>query len=168
MMIVKYISCLVFCALLSTPAVAGIWQLETTTLPPKEEYPKGVVTENFEQILRTYNIYMTAFSESDFHTMADQMDLTSPSLRWNNRLDVIDNFSFIKAHILEDYSYSDVSNISFITNAVGDHILWVKRSDKNSDGAELYKSYVMYGFKQINEGWKISSIINMTSLTSPF
>ena len=168
MTIVKYISCLVFCALLSSPAVAGIWQLETITLPPGEEYPKGVVAEDFEQILSTYNTYMHAFTESDFHAMADQLDLTSPSLRWNNRLDVIDNFSFIKAYILEDYSHSDVSDISFITNAVGDHILWVKRSDKNSDGAELYKSYVMYGFKQINEVWKISSIINMTSLRSPF
>ena len=152
---------------ISCMSFADRWELETTDAS-QVIYPSGVNPDDFEAILGIYNTYMTAFSDNDFHSMADQLDLTSTSLDWDNRLDVIDNFSFIKTHILEDYSYSDITDISFISIDSGGHILWVNRSDKNSEGVELYKSYVMYGFNQINEGWKISSIANLTNLKSPF
>ena len=168
MIIVRYVSCLVFCALLSGPAVAGIWQLETTTLPPKEEYPKGVVTEDFEQILGTYNTYMHAFTKSDFHTMADQMDFNSKSLTWRNRLDAIDNFSFIKDHILPDYSHSDAFAISFIAPKVGGYVLSVKRIDKNDSGKRISSAWSFYEFQKTDAEWKISSITRLPSLRSPF
>jgi hypothetical protein len=168
MIIVRYVSCLVFCALLSGPAVAGIWQLEMTTLPPKEEYPKGVVTEDFEQILGTYNTYMHAFTESDFHTMADQMDFKSKSLAWSNRLDAIDNFSFIKDHILPDYSHSDAFDISFISTKVGGYVLSVKRIYKNESGKRISSAWGFYEFKEVDNNWKISNIMTIPSLRSPF
>ena len=168
MIIVRYVSCLVFCALLSGPAVAGIWQLETTTLPPKEEYPKGVVTEDFEQILGTYNTYMHAFTESDFHTMADQMDFKSKSLAWSNRLDAIDNFSFIKDHILPDYSHSDAFDISFISPKVGGYVLFIQRIDKNVYDDRISSGWSFYEFQKTDTEWKISSITNLPSLRSPF
>ncbi len=152
---------------ISFMSFADRWELETTDVS-QIIYPSGVNPDDLEAILRTYNTYMTSFSENDFHSMADQLDLRSTSLDWDNRLDVIDNFSFIKAHILQNYSHSDITDISFVTTDMGDHILWVKRADKNTDGSDLYKSYVMYGFNQLSEGWKISSIINLTSLRSPF
>ena len=168
MIIVRYVSCLVFCALLSGPAVAGIWQLETTTLPPKEEYPKGVVTEDFEQILGTYNTYMHAFTESDFHTMADQMDFKSKSLAWSNRLDAIDNFSFIKDHILPDYSHSDAFDISFISPKVGGYVLFIQRIDKNASDDRISSAWSFYEFIEVDNNWKISNVMTIPSLRSPF
>ena len=42
----------------SSPAIACDWELETTVLPPKAEYPKCLIAKDFEQILTTYNTYM--------------------------------------------------------------------------------------------------------------
>ena len=121
MTIVRYISCLVFCAVLSSPAVAvsGIWDLETTVLPPVEDYPKGVVAEDFEQVLTAYNTYMKAFSAEDYFTIADQLELSSEWIKWKTKLDVVDNFSFIRTHILANYSHSEVKDVSFIAHEVG-------------------------------------------------
>ena len=167
MMIVRHISCLVFCALLSTPAVAGIWALETTEVP-QAVYPVNVDPVDFEAILTTYNTYMTAFGESDFLTMADQMDFKSKSLTWSNRLDAIDNFSFIKDHILPDYSHSDTFGISFISPKVGGYVLLVKRIDKNDSGNRISSAWGFYEFKEVDNNWKISNIMTIPSLRSPF
>jgi len=167
MIIVRYVSCLFVCALLSSPAVAGIWALETTEVP-QVTYPLNVDSVDFEAILTTYNIYMTAFAESDFHTMADQMDFKSKSLTLSNRLDAIDNFSFIKDHILPDYSHSDAFDISFISPKVGGYVLSVKRIYKNESGKRISSAWGFYEFKEVDNNWKISNIMTIPSLRSPF
>ena len=167
MIAVRYVSCLFVCALLSSPAVAGIWALETTEVP-QASYPLNVDSVDFEAILTTYNIYMTAFAESDFHTMADQMDFKSKSLTWSNRLDAIDNFSFIKDHILPDYYHSDAFDISFISTKVGGYVLSVKRIYKNESGKRISSAWGFYEFKEVDNNWKISNIMTIPSLRSPF
>ena len=167
MIIVRYVSCIFVCALLSSPAAAGIWALETTEVP-QATYPLNVDPVDFEAILTAYNTYMTAFAESDFHTMADQMDFKSKSLTWSNRLDAIDNFSFIKDHILPDYSHSDAFAISFIAPKVGGYVLSVKRIDKNDSGKRISSAWGFYEFKEVDNNWKISNIMTIPSLRSPF
>ena len=167
MIAVRYVSCLFVCALLSSPAVAGIWALETTEVP-QAAYPLNVDPVDFEAILTTYNTYMSAFGESDFLTMADQMDFKSKSLTWSNRLDAIDNFSFIKDHILPDYSHSDAFGISFISPKVGGYVLSVKRIDKNDSGKRISSAWGFYEFKEVDNNWKISNIMTIPSLRSPF
>ena len=167
MIIVRYVSCIFVCALLSSPAVAGIWALETTEVP-QATYPLNVDPVDFEAILTTYNTYMTAFAESDFHTMADQMHFKSKSLTWRNRLDAIDNFSFIKDHILPDYSHSDAFAISFISPKVGGYVLSVKRIDKNDSGKRISSAWGFYEFKEVDNNWKISNIMTIPSLRSLF
>jgi len=167
MIAVRYVSCLFACALLSSPAVAGIWALETTEVP-QASYPLNVDSVDFEAILTTYNIYMTAFAESDFHTMADQMDFKSKSLTWSNRLDAIDNFSFIKDHILPDYSHSDAFGIFFISPKVGSYVLFIQRIDKNASGDRISSSWSFYAFQKTDKEWKISSITRLPGLRSPF
>ena len=164
---VRYVSCLFVCALLSSPAAAGIWALETTEVP-QATYPLNVDPVDFEAILTAYNTYMTAFAESDFHTMADQMHFKSKSLTWRNRLDAIDNFSFIKDHILPDYSHSDAFAISFISPKVGGYVLSVKRIDKNDSGKRISSAWGFYEFKEVDNNWKISNIMTIPSLRSPF
>jgi len=151
----------------STTATAGIWALETTEVP-QATYPLNVDPVDFEAILTAYNTYMTAFAESDFHTMADQMDFKSKSLTWSNRLDAIDNFSFIKDHILPDYSHSDAFAISFIAPKVGGYVLSVKRIDKNDSGKRISSAWGFYEFKEVDNNWKISNIMTIPSLRSPF
>ena len=170
MTIVRYISCLVFCAVLSSPAVAvsGVWDLETTILPTKDEYPKGVLVEDFEQVLTAYNTYMEAFLAEDYLTIADQLELSSERIKWKTKLDVVDNFSFIRSHILANYSYSEVKDVSFIAPEVGGYSLFVTRKDKTADGTTLWEGIVIYGFRRVQDKWKISSILNMPSLTAPF
>ena len=109
----RYIFILVILFVFPTVSAAEIWELETTEVP-QATYPLSLDPVDFEAILTTYNTYMTAFGKSDFHAMADQMDFKSKSLTWSNRLDAIDNFSFIKDHILPDYSYSDGLDISIV------------------------------------------------------
>jgi len=170
MTIVRYISCLVFCAVLSSPAVAvsGKWNLESTMLPPVEDYPKGVVIEDFEQVLTAYNTYMKAFTAEDYLTVADQLELSSEWIKWKTKLDVVDNFSFIRTHILANYSHSEVKDVSFIAPEVGGYSLFVTRSDKSVDGTTLWEGIVIYGFRRVQDKWKISSIMNLPSLRSPF
>ena len=172
MTIVRYILCLVFCAVLSSSAVAvavsGIWNLETTVLPPAEDYPKGVVAEDFEQVLTAYNTYMNAFSAEDYLTVADQLELSSKWIKWKTKLDVVDNFSFIRSHILANYSHSEVKDVSFIAPQVGGYSLFVTRKDKTADGTTLWEGIVIYGFRRVQDKWKISSILNLPSLKSPF
>ena len=151
----------------STTATAGIWALETTEVP-QATYPLNVDPVDFEAILTAYNTYMTAFAESDFHTMADQMHFKSKSLTWRNRLDAIDNFSFIKDHILPDYSHSDAFAISFIAPKVGGYVLSVKRIDKNDSGKRISSAWGFYEFKEVDNNWKISNIMTIPSLRSPF
>tara|TARA_B110000240_G_C13325224_1_gene378862 strand:+ start:68 stop:529 length:462 start_codon:yes stop_codon:yes gene_type:complete len=151
----------------SVTATAGIWTLETTEVP-QATYPHNVDPVDFEAILTTYNTYMTAFAESDFHTMADQMDFNSKSLNWRNRLDAIDNFSFIKDHILPDYSHSDAFAISFISPKVGGYVLSVKRIDKNDSGKRISSAWGFYEFKEVDNNWKISNIMTIPSLRSLF
>ena len=164
---VRYVSCLFVCALLNSPAVAGIWALETTEVP-QATYPFNIDPGDFEAILTTYNTYMTAFAESDFHTMADQMHFKSKSLAWRSRLDAIDNFSFIKDHILPDYSHSDAFGISFISPKVGGYVLFIQRIDKNASGDRISSSWSFYAFQKTDTEWKISSITRLPSLRSPF
>ena len=158
---------MILCAMFSVTATAGIWTLETTEVP-QASYPLNVDSVDFEAILTTYNIYMTAFAESDFHTMADQMDFKSKSLAWSNRLDAIDNFSFIKDHILPNYSHSDAFAISFISPKVGGYVLSVKRIDKNDSGKRISSAWGFYEFKEVDNNWKISNIMTIPSLRSPF
>ena len=167
MIIVRYVSCIFVCALLGSPAVAGILALETTEVP-QAAYPLNVDPVDFEAILTTYNTYITAFGESDFLTMADQMDFKSKSLTWSNRLDAIDNFSFIKDHILPDYSHSDAFDISFISPKVGGYVLSVKRIYKNDSGKRISSAWGFYEFKEVENNWKISNIMTIPSLRSPF
>jgi hypothetical protein len=155
------------CALLNSPAVAGIWALETTEVP-QATYPFNVDPGDFEAILTTYNTYMTAFAESDFHTMANQMDFKSKSLNWSNRFDAVDNFSFIKDHILPDYSHSDAFAISFISPKVGGYVLSVKRIHKNDSDKRISSAWGFYEFKEVDKNWKISNIMTIPSLRSPF
>ena len=158
---------MILCAMFSVTATAGIWTLETTEVP-QATYPLNVDPVDFEAILTAYNTYMTAFAESDFHTMADQMDFKSKSLAWSNRLDAIDNFSFIKDHILPDYSHSDTFGISFISPKVGGYVLSVKRIDKNDSGNRISSAWGFYEFKEVDNNWKISNTMTIPSLRSPF
>jgi len=159
----------VFCAVSISPtvAVSGIWALESTMLPPIEDYPKGVVAEDFEQVLTAYNTYMKAFSAEDYLTVADQLELSSEWIKWKTKLDVVDNFSFIRTHILANYSHSEVKDVSFIAPQVGGYVLFVTRKDKTADGTTLWEGIVIYGFKRIQDKWKISSILNLPRLESP-
>ena len=158
---------MILCAMFSVTATAGIWALETTEVP-QATYPLNVDPVDLEAILTTYNTYMTAFAESDFHTMADQMHFKSKSLAWRSRLDAIDNFSFIKDHILPDYSHSDAFAISFIAPKVGGYVLSVKRIDKNDSGKRISSAWGFYEFKEVDNNWKISNIMTIPSLRSPF
>ena len=158
---------MILCAMFSVTATADIWALETTEVP-QAIYPLNVDPVDFEAILTAYNTYMTAFAESDFHTMADQMDFKSKSLAWSNRLDAIDNFSFIKDHILPDYSHSDAFDISFISPKVGGYILSVKRIDKNDSGKRISSAWGFYEFKEVDNNWKISNVMTIQKLISPF
>jgi hypothetical protein len=158
---------MILCAMFSVTATAGIWALKTTEVP-QATYPLNVDPVDFEAILTAYNTYMTAFAESDFHTMADQMHFKSKSLAWRSRLDAIDNFSFIKDHILPDYSHSDAFDISFISPKVGGYVLSVKRIDKNDSGKRISSAWGFYEFKEVDNNWKISNIMTIPSLRSPF
>ena len=158
---------MILCAMFSVTATAGIWALKTTEVP-QATYPLNVDPVDFEAILTAYNTYMTAFAESDFHTMADQMHFKSKSLAWRSRLDAIDNFSFIKDHILPDYSHSDAFDISFISPKVGGYVLSVKRIDKNDSGKRISSAWSFYEFQKTDAEWKITSITSLPSLRSPF
>ena len=164
---IKFIGFIVIYAAFSICATAGILKLETTD-GPQAIYPLDVDPVDFEAILTTYNTYMTAFGKSDFHAMADQMDFKSKSLTWSNRLDAIDNFSFIKDHILPDYSHSDAFAISFISPKVGGYVLSVKRIDKNDSGKRISSAWGFYEFKEVDNNWKISNVMSIPSLRSPF
>jgi hypothetical protein len=96
------------------------------------------------------------------------MDFKSKSLAWSNRLDAIDNFSFIKDHILPDYSHSDAFDISFISTKVGGYVLSVKRIYKNESGKRISSAWGFYEFKEVDNNWKISNIMTIPSLRSPF
>ena len=158
---------MILCAMFSVTATAGIWALETTEVP-QATYPHNVDPVDFEAILTTYNTYMNAFAESDFLAMADQMDFKSKSLTWSNRLDAIDNFSFIKDHILPDYSHSDAFDISFISPKEGSYVLSVKRIEKDLDGIRIGSAWSFYEFKETSNHWKISKIMTIPGLISPF
>jgi len=163
----RYIFILVILFFFPTVSTAEIWELETTEVP-QATYPLSLDPVDFEAILTTYNTYMTAFAESDFHTMADQMDFKSKSLTWSNRLDAIDNFSFIKDHILPDYSHSDAFGISFISPKVGGYVLFIQRIDKNDSGKRISSAWGFYEFKEVDNNWKISNVMSIPSLRSPF
>jgi len=163
----RYIFILVILFVFPTVSTAEIWELETTEVP-QATYPLSLDPVDFEAILTTYNTYMTAFGKSDFHAMADQMDFKSKSLAWSNRLDAIDNFSFIKDHILQDYDHSEAFDISFISPKVGGYVLSVKRIDKNDSGKRISSAWGFYEFKEVDNNWKISNIMTIPSLRSPF
>ena len=163
----RYIFILVILFFFPIVSKAEIWNLETTEVP-QATYPLSLDPEDFEAILTTYNTYMAAFGESDFHAMTDQMDFKSKSLTWRNRLDAIDNFSFIKDHILQDYDHSDAFDISFISPKVGGYVLSVKRIDKNASGDRISSAWSFYEFQKADAEWKISSITRLPSLRSPF
>jgi hypothetical protein len=167
MSLVRYSFLILSLLLISPLSFAEIWKLETT-LVPQEKYPVSVDPIDFSAILTTYNTYMDAFANSDFHIMADQMDFKSQALSWNNRLDAIDNFSFIKDHILQDYAYSDVKDISFIVPKIGGYVLSVRRIERNLDGIRIGSAWSFYEFQKTDEEWKISSVFNSPSLKSPF
>ena len=77
MRIIGCIACLITWGMLSSPAVAEIWELENTTLPPKSEYPEGVDAKDFEGVLNAYNAYINAFAAEDYLTMADLVIFSS-------------------------------------------------------------------------------------------
>ena len=164
---IKFIGFIIIYATFSICATAGILKLETTEVP-QAIYPLDVDPVDFEAILTTYNTYMTGFGKSDFHAMADQMDFKSKSLTWSNRLDAIDNFSFIKDHILPDYSHSDAFDISFISPKVGGYVLSVKRIDKNDSGKRISSAWGFYEFQEVDNNWKISNVMTLPKLSSPF
>ena len=164
---IKFIGFIIIYAAFSICATAGILKLETTEVP-QAIYPLDVDPVDFEAILTTYNTYMTAFEDSDFHAMADQMDFKSKSLTWSNRLDAIDNFSFIKDHILPDYSHSDAFDISFISPKVGGYVLFIQRIDKNASDDRISSAWSFYEFIEVDNNWKISNVMTIPSLRSPF
>ena len=163
----RYIFILVILFVFPTVSTAEIWELETTEVP-QATYPLSLDPVDFEAILTTYNTYMAGFGKSDFHAMADQMDFKSKSLTWSNRLDAIDNFSFIKDHILPDYSHSDAFDISFISPKVGGYVLSVKRIDKNDSGKRISSAWGFYEFQKVDNNWKISNVMTLPKLSSPF
>ena len=163
----RYIFLLVILFGFPTVSTAEIWELETTEVP-QATYPLSLDPVDFEAILTTYNTYMTAFAESDFHAMADQMHFKSKSLAWRSRLDAIDNFSFIKDHILPDYSHSDAFDISIISPKVGGYVLSVKRIYKNESGKRISSAWGFYEFKEVDNNWKISNIMTIPSLRRLF
>ena len=77
MRIIGFIACIFTCGVLSSPAIAAMWELETTTLPPKSEYPEGVDATDFEGVLNAYNAYINAFAAEDYLTMADLVIFSS-------------------------------------------------------------------------------------------
>ena len=163
----RYIFILVILFVFPTVSAAEIWELETTEVP-QATYPLSLDPVDFEAILTTYNTYMTGFGKSDFHAMADQMDFKSKSLTWSNRLDAIDNFSFIKDHILPDYSHSDAFDISFISPKVGGYVLFIQRIDKNASDDRISSAWSFYEFIEVDNNWKISNVMTIPSLRSPF
>ena len=82
--------------------------------------------------------------------------------------DALDNFVFIKTHILQGCSHSDVSDISVISTDRGGHVLWVNRLDKNDSGNRISSAWSFYEFQKTDAEWKISSITSLPSLRSPF
>ena len=167
--IIRFIACLLICGVLSSPAVALIWDLETTMLPPISEYPNGVDAEDFEGVLSAYNAYMSAFATEDYLAMAEQLVFSSKRIKWKTALDVVDNFSFIRTHILPNYSHSEIKDVSFIAPEVGGgYILFLTRNDVSIDGTSLRIGFAIYGFRREEGVWKISSISNMPKLVSPF
>ena len=167
MRLIGFIKSAIIFGLLSGVVVADIWKLESTSVP-QISHPPTIDSEDFVGILTTYNTYMLAFSDGDFHTMTEQLYLESKSIKWRHKLDAIYNFSFLKTHILTDYSSSEIIDASFISPLVGGHVLFLTRIDKNSDGEELYKGIIIYGFREVNEKWMISSIFNLPPRKSPF
>jgi len=169
MRIIGFIACLITCGMLSSPAVAEIWELETTTLPPTSEYPEGVDAKDFEGVLNAYNAYISAFAAEDYLTMADLVIFSSKWITWKTRLDAVDNFSFIRTHILTNYSHSKHKDVSFISPEVGGgYMLFLTRDDFSLDGTRLRSGFSMYGFRQDEGNWKISSIFSLPKLDSPF
>jgi len=157
------------CLAFSSPAVACDWELETTVLPPKAEYPKCLVAKDFEQILTTYNTYMDAFLAEDFHTMADQLDYSSKWIKHAHKLDAINSYSFVRTHILNGYSRSQTESATFQSpDERNGYSLWVVRSELNTDGDVMRRGLVWYMFRQVEDQWKISSTINIPPLKSPF
>ena len=71
MRIIGFIACLFTFGVFSSPAVAGIWELESPTLPARSEYPKDVDAKDFEGILNAYNAYISTFAAEDYLIMAD-------------------------------------------------------------------------------------------------
>ena len=169
MKIIGFIACLITCGMLSSPAVALIWELETTTLPSKSEYPKGVDAKDFEGVLNAYNAYMAAFAAEDYLTMADLVIFSSKLIAWKTKRDAIDDFSFIRTHILTNYSHSKHRDVSFIAPDVGGgYMLFMTRDDMSLDGTRLRNGFSMYGFRQEEGKWKISSMFSLPALRSPF
>jgi hypothetical protein len=167
--IIRFIACLLICGVLSSPAVARIWELATTTLPPKSEYPEGVDAKDFEGVLNAYNAYMAAFAAEDYLTMADLVIFSSKLITWKTKRDAIDDFSFIRTHILINYSHSEHKDVSFIAPDVeGGYMLFLTRDDMSLDGTRLRNGFSMYGFRQEEGNWKISSMFSLPALRSPF
>ena len=169
MRIIGFIACLLICGVLGSPAVALIWDLETTALPPKSEYPEGVDAKDFEGVLNAYNAYISAFATEDYLTMADLVIFSSKLITWKTKRDAIDDFSFIRTHILTNYSHSEHRDVSFIAPDVGGgYMLFMTRDDMSLDGTRLRNGFSMYGFRQEEGKWKISSMFSLPALRSPF
>jgi len=167
--IIRFIAYLLACGVLSGPTLSAQWELETTTLPPIPEYPKGVDAEDFEGVLNAYNAYMSAFAAEDYLAMADLIIFSSKLITWKTKRDAIDDFSFIRTHILTNYSHSEHRNVSFIDPDVGGgYMLFMTRDDMSLDGTSLQNGFAMYGFRWKEGEWKISSIFNLPALRSPF
>ena len=169
MTLIKLIFFPIFYMALNSLATAGTWELDTTVLPPRAEYPSGVIAKDFEQIMTTYNTYMGAFAAEDFHSMADQLDYSSKWIKHAHKLDAINSYSFVRTHILNGYSRSQTESATFQSpDERNGYSLWVVRSEINTDGDVMRRGLVWYMFSQVEDQWKISSTINIPPLKSPF
>ena len=145
-------------------------ELATTFIPPRENYPAEFDPDDFEDILTIYNDYMDYIAESDFHSIADLMDLSSPSNKWNHRNDVVDNFSFVMGHIFPEYSHAETQHALIYRDKSPpfNYKLTVNRLVYQRNDIEPREVEVVIQFTRTSEGLKIVQLRSNPQLRSPF
>jgi hypothetical protein len=145
-------------------------ELEATLIPPRENYPAEFDPDDFEDILTIYNDYMDYIAESDFHSIADLMDLSSPLNKWNHRNDVVDNFSFIMGHIFPKYSHAETQHAKIYRDISPpfNYKLTVNRLVYQRNDIEPRGVEVVIQFTRTSEGLKIAQLRSNPQLRSPF
>ena len=145
-------------------------ELATTLIPPRENYPAEFDPDDFEDILTIYNDYMDYIAESDFHSIADLMDLSSPLNKWNHRNDVVDNFSFIMGHIFSEYSHAETQHALIYRDISPpfNYKLTVNRLVYQRNNIAPREVEVVIKFARTSEGLKIVQLRSNPQLRSPF